>query len=135
MQTSQPQHDTYVYSKILHKLTDDQAAQVSFRRVLACVLSLSPCTQRPCLPLAPCPSQKKRDKTRQRKTVTHPFSDGRIVLDLFLHVDVEGVPVSSLGVLDQGPELLLEVVEVLEVAHSNAVADDLGRVGRSDALR
>lgn len=65
---------------------------------------------------------------------THLISHGRVVLDLLFHVDVEGVTVRSLRVVDQGLQLLLEVVEVFEVAHSDAVAYNLRRVGGSDAL-
>lgn len=65
---------------------------------------------------------------------SHPIADGLVVGDLLLHVHVQGVPVSPLGVLHQGPEALLEVVEELEVAYPHPVADDLGRVRRPDAL-
>lgn len=41
---------------------------------------------------------------------------------------------STFGVLHQGLEPRLEVVEVLQISYAHPVTDDLGRVRRPDAL-
>lgn len=80
------------------------------------------------------PSSAASKTQKQYNTATHQISDRLVVGELFLHVDVEVVPVGSLGVLHEGLKARLEVIEVLQVSNPHPVAHDLRRVRRSDAL-